>query len=103
MEGNIRKSILGALTGDLTACSAFLSLPFLGNEKSTAVPGKKLYTVLPPPQGYLITSGDDPVTLSNPDSIDSENSPVGELVITVFNLINDTPLRLRPPSLYPFI
>ncbi|KAK7152995.1 hypothetical protein R3I93_011037 [Phoxinus phoxinus] len=47
-----------------------------GNEKSTAVPGKKLYTVLPPPQGYLITIGDDPVTLSNPDSIDSENSPV---------------------------
>ncbi|XP_039504454.1 glutamate-rich protein 1 [Pimephales promelas] len=47
-----------------------------GDEKSTAVPGKKLYTVLPPPQGYLLTSEDDPVTLSNPDSTDSENSPV---------------------------
>ncbi|KAK9959699.1 hypothetical protein ABG768_009805 [Culter alburnus] len=48
-----------------------------GNVKSTSVvQGKKLYTVLPPPEGYLITSGNDPVTLSNPESIDSENSPV---------------------------
>ncbi|XP_051725376.1 glutamate-rich protein 1 [Ctenopharyngodon idella] len=47
-----------------------------GNEKSTAVQVKKLYTVLPPPEGYLIPSGNDPVTLSNPDSIDSDNSPV---------------------------
>lgn len=80
-----------ALTRDLTAHSPFLSLPFLGNVKSASVQGKKLYTVLPPPEGYLIASGNDPVTLSNPDSTDSENSPVGET--TLFNLINDTPLR----------
>lgn len=76
-----------ALTRALSAHSPFLSLPFLGNVKSTSVvQGKKLYTVLPPPEGYLITSGNDPVTLSNPESIDSENSPVGET--TLFILIN---------------
>ncbi|XP_016124602.1 glutamate-rich protein 1-like [Sinocyclocheilus grahami] len=46
-----------------------------GNEKSTAVPGKKLYTVLPPPEGYLNNSEEDLVTPSNPDPIDSEDSP----------------------------
>ncbi|KAK2878775.1 hypothetical protein QQF64_011102 [Cirrhinus molitorella] len=46
-----------------------------GNEKSTAVQGKKLYTVLPPPEGYLINSGEDLVTPSNSDPIDSEDSP----------------------------
>ncbi|XP_067311591.1 uncharacterized protein erich1 isoform X2 [Pseudorasbora parva] len=45
------------------------------NKKSTTAQGKKLYTVLPPPEGYLITIADDSVTMSNPDSIDSENSP----------------------------
>lgn len=80
-----------ALIRDLTAHSPFPSLPFLGNVKSTSVQGKKLYTVLPPPEGYLITSGNDHVTLSNPESIESENSPAGET--TLFILINDTPLR----------
>ncbi|XP_058604617.1 glutamate-rich protein 1 isoform X2 [Onychostoma macrolepis] len=45
------------------------------NEKSTAVQGKKLYTVLPPPEGYLINSGEDLVAPSNPDPTDSEESP----------------------------
>ncbi|XP_050988766.1 uncharacterized protein LOC127179406 isoform X2 [Labeo rohita] len=47
----------------------------IGNEKSKAVEGKKLYTVLPPPEGYLIKSGEDLVTPSNRDPTDSENSP----------------------------
>uniref|UniRef100_A0A9J7X9N1 Glutamate rich 1 n=1 Tax=Cyprinus carpio carpio TaxID=630221 RepID=A0A9J7X9N1_CYPCA len=46
-----------------------------GNEKSTAVQGKKLYTVLPPPEGYLINSEEDLVTPSNPNPIDSVDSP----------------------------
>ncbi|KAI7804389.1 glutamate-rich protein 1 [Triplophysa rosa] len=45
-----------------------------GNKKCSAVQGKKLYTVLPPPEGYLITSGNESVTPSNPDSIGSEDS-----------------------------
>lgn len=47
-----------------------------GNKKCSTVQGKKLYTVLPPPEGYLITSGNESVTLSNPDSIDSEDITV---------------------------
>ncbi|XP_073683515.1 uncharacterized protein erich1 [Garra rufa] len=46
-----------------------------GNEKSTAVQTKKLYTVLPPPEGYLINSREDLVTPSNPDPTESEDSP----------------------------
>ncbi|XP_026142130.1 glutamate-rich protein 1 isoform X1 [Carassius auratus] len=46
-----------------------------GNEENTAVQGKKLYTVLPPPEGYLINSEEDLVTPSNPDPTDSEDSP----------------------------
>lgn len=46
-----------------------------GNVKRTAVQGKKLYTVLPPPEGYFITSEDNSVTVSNPDPTDSEDSP----------------------------
>ncbi|XP_051579477.1 glutamate-rich protein 1 [Myxocyprinus asiaticus] len=45
-----------------------------GVKKSSAVQGKKLYTVLPPPEGYLITGGDESVTPYNPDPIDSEDS-----------------------------
>ncbi|XP_056623055.1 glutamate-rich protein 1 [Triplophysa dalaica] len=45
-----------------------------GNKKCSAVQGKKLYSVLPPPEGYLITSGNESVTPSNPDSIGSEDS-----------------------------
>ncbi|XP_043119391.1 glutamate-rich protein 1 isoform X2 [Puntigrus tetrazona] len=46
-----------------------------GHEKSTAVQGKKLYTVLPPPEDYLINSEEDSVAPSNPDPIESEESP----------------------------
>lgn len=46
-----------------------------GNVKRTAVQGKKLYTVHPPPEGYFITSEDNSVTVSNPDPTDSEDSP----------------------------
>ncbi|XP_056332929.1 glutamate-rich protein 1 [Danio aesculapii] len=46
-----------------------------GNVKRTAVQGKKLYTVLPPPEGYFITSRHNSVTVSNPDPTDSEDSP----------------------------
>ncbi|XP_052000898.1 glutamate-rich protein 1 [Xyrauchen texanus] len=45
-----------------------------GDKKSSVVQGKKLYTVLPPPEGYLITGGDESVTPYNPDPIDSEDS-----------------------------
>lgn len=53
---------------------AALSFSLLGNEKSTAVQGKKLHTVLPPPEGYLINSGED-VVAPNPDPTDSEENP----------------------------
>ncbi|KTG47929.1 hypothetical protein cypCar_00008468 [Cyprinus carpio] len=53
---------------------------YVRNEKSTAVQGKKLYTVLPPPEGYLINSEEDLVTPSNPNPIDSVDSPAAHPV-----------------------
>lgn len=52
------------------------------NRRSAASPGRRLYTVLPPPADYHVQS-EDPASLSQLNGVNSEEEPAGTSTIIV--------------------